>query len=330
MRLLCVCPNPALDHTVVVDHIEDGETTRASKSVTTAGGKGLNVARFAVGFGVETQSVTCAGELGAEHLDSLARRDSLNLTASRVPGAALRICPIVVSTSDRSVLSTSDPPPVVDPASWAQFADLVLLLARDATAVCVSGSHPIVEGINPIETLLKALASHPRVWVDTSGDALLTVVKKYPDVALKVNLAEARESIAELGLMLDRDIPDQAESVRDKALVACQLLGQEKRDVIVTAGRHGAAEMANGELRWLSSPTVETQNPAASGDAFLAGYVSAGTGRLGELTDPLLAGLCAGAANARSWYPNAHAETVIELALNHPSTDQPRQTNHHA
>lgn len=96
MRLLCVCPNPALDHTVVVDHIEDGETTRASKSVTTAGGKGLNVARFAVGFGVATQSVACAGELGAEHLDLLAKRDDLNLAVSRVPGAALRICPIVV------------------------------------------------------------------------------------------------------------------------------------------------------------------------------------------------------------------------------------------
>jgi len=314
VRLLCVCPNPALDHTVVVDHIEAGETTRASKSATSAGGKGLNVARFAVGFGVATQSATCAGELGAEHLDALARRDSLNLTASLVPGAALRICPIVVSSRDRSVLSTSDPPPVVDPASWTRFTELVVRLGREATVVCVSGSCPIVEGLNPIASLLKALASHPRVWVDTSGNALVTVVREFPDAALKVNLAEAQESIAELGSMLDRGIHDHAESVQHRALFACQVLSRNNRDVVVTAGRHGAAEMLNGELRWLPSPTVETRNPTASGDAFLAGYVSAGTGRLSELTDPLVAGLCAGAANAGFWYPNAPAETVIELA----------------
>ncbi|MCY4457567.1 MAG: PfkB family carbohydrate kinase [Acidimicrobiaceae bacterium] len=347
MRLLCVCPNPALDHTVVVERIEKGETTRASASVTTAGGKGLNVARFAAGFGVPTQSVTCAGEVGADHLDLLARYANLNLITVECPEATVRICPIVVSSEDWSAFTASDPAVAIDPAIWSKFTDLVVRLAGDASVVCVSGSYPEVEGINPADTLLAALGSHPRVWVDTSGAALRTVFEKHPNTALKINLAEAWALIAELQLAPELDapelvalklvapelvVPDQDTARRDiadpesaidtttlrgHALAVCNLLGQRRREVIVTAGRHGAAAKVDGAVRWLSAPTVDARNATASGDAFLAGYVSAGTGLLNQLRDPLVAGLCAGAANAQSWYPNSPAGTVLELAAEH-------------
>ena len=313
MRLLCVCPNPAIDHTVIVDHIGDSETSRADKSLTTAGGKGLNIARFAGGFGIQAQAATWCGALGAEYLHALSKRDGLNLATTLVPGAGVRICPIVVSTKERRVISTSDPPPIIDPRSWARFVDLVKCLALDADVVCVAGSYPVVDSVNPVEALLGALKSHPRVWLDTSGDALVTVVERFQGMALKVNLAEALDLIACLQLSMQEDISDL--DLKSRALSACHTLGRKVDDLIVTAGPVGAAHAVKGDLRWLSSPAVESRNPTASGDAFMAGYVSAGTGALTKVDDPLLAGLCAGAVNAASWFPQARAEYVVDLAL---------------
>ncbi|MCQ3803438.1 MAG: PfkB family carbohydrate kinase [bacterium] len=312
MRLLCVCPNPAIDHTVITDRLQNDETTRAGQSRTTAGGKGINLARFAAAFGLEAQTVACCGGLGAELLQALCEQDRLTLRTALAPAAKVRICPILVSTSDALVISTSDPPPIIDPATWASFVDLVSESADDADVICVSGSFPTVKGVPAAEMLFKALGGHTEIWVDTSGAPLVAAVRHLGKISIKVNLAEAVDLAMRLGLAVDEDIP--VGNTKARTLGACEVLGGYIDNLIVTAGRAGAAHKTSGELRWLTSPTVETRNPTASGDAFLAGYLAAGHGTLSEVADPLLAGVCAGAANASTWFPEARAEVVADLA----------------
>ena len=313
MRLACVCPNPAIDHTVVVSRLAPGETIRAVESLTTAGGKGLNVARFARGFGARVTVVTWLGEMGAEHMRALARRDGLSLTAPVAPGVAVRVCPVLVAT-DGPVLTTSDPAPVVDSATWLEFVNLAGRAAREVDAVCVSGSFPKVEGLDPARSLLSSVGSAGVLWVDTSGDALASVVDACPDAALKVNLNEAVALIGEAG-----PVPDA--QVRDRALAAAETLGRLGRQVVVTAGRAGAAEATAEGLRWQEAPLVDVRNPTASGDAFMAGYLCAGHSALGRIADPLQAGVLAGAANASTAMPAASAQSVLGLT----AQSQPRQ-----
>ncbi len=316
MRLVCVCPNPAIDHTVVVPGFAAGETIRALESVTTAGGKGLNVARFARGFGARVTPVTWLGEVGADFVQALARRDGLNLRASVVPSLTVRVCPVLVDAVNGSVLTTSDPPPVVDAATWTDFVDLAAYAAAGADAVCVAGSFPEVEDLDAVGSLFGAIGAAAPVWVDTSGAALADVTGGFPSVGLKVNLAEARALLAE------EDDGDGADgggalsnraSPRAQALAAAEALSRGVRPVVVTAGGAGAAEATAAGSRWQDAPVVEARNPTASGDAFLAGYLCAGRGRLRAVDDPLLAGVLAGAVNARSWVPAAPAEAVVVL-----------------
>ena len=222
------------------------------------------------------------------------------------PGVAVRVCPVLVATNG-PVLTTSDPAPVVDSATWLEFASLAGRAARDVDAVCVSGSFPHVEGLDPVRSLLASVGSAGVLWVDTSGDALAAVVDACPDAALKVNLAEAGALLGDAG-------PVPEAELRDRALAAAETLSRDGRRAVVTAGRAGAAASTAEGLRWQDAPLIEARNPTASGDAFMAGYLCAGHSALGQISDPLQAGVLAGAANARTAMPAASAQSVLSLA----------------
>ena len=303
MRLACICPSPALDHTMVVPSLAVDGAVRASASLTTAGGKAANVARFARGFGAQVTLVALLGEDGADLYSALAARDGLELAAVVVPGLAVRVCPVLVDPAGGTVLLVSDCPPSVDEAVWSKFVERSASAAAAADVACVSGSFPWVPGIDPASSLLEALGTSTPVWVDTSGPALAAAWPA-PGVALKVNLEEAGE-------LLGRGDRDESEA-RDRTVAAASALGGGC-DVVVTAGRAGAASATEAGLRWQDAPAVEARNATASGDAFMAAYLCAGRGELAEARDPLRAGVAAGAANAGAWWPAAPTASVLGL-----------------
>lgn len=315
MRLVCVCPNPAIDHTVVVAGLVANETTRASEAATTAGGKGINVARFAAGFGATVTGVTWLGDVGAGFVHALAARDGLELRATVVPSSIVRVCPVLVDVHDQSVITTSDPPPSLDAEAWSSFVELAASAAQGADAICVAGSFPLVEDPDGLGSLLRAIGEEAPVWVDTSGAALAALAGSFPAMGLKINLAEARDLLTDGAEGVDENTAASGgHACRARALAAAEALSNGVRSVVVTAGAAGAAEVTATGSRWQDAPAVEVRNPTASGDAFLAGYLCAGHGRLRSLEDPLLAGVLAGAANARTWAPSAPAEAVLALA----------------
>ena len=305
MRLVCVCPNPAIDHTMVVPHLKPGETVRASRSLKTAGGKALNVARFAACFGAKVLAVTWLGEMGASLMLALAERDGLDLRASVVPGMAVRACPILVSESDGRAVVVADPIPMIDEETWSDFVELAAGAAEGADAVCVAGSFPRVAGAEPVRGLLQAIGTAAPVWVDTSGAALVEAAS-FDGTSLKINLAEAGELLGGAAGL-------QGLHGRIGSLAAAEALGMGGCDVVVTAGHEGAASSTATGLRWQAAPTVDVRNPTASGDAFMAGYLCAGRDSLVDVRDPLRAGVLAGAANAQSWVPEAPPGAVLRL-----------------
>ena len=282
--------------------------------MTTAGGKGLNVARFAQGLGAQVVAVTWLGEVGADHMRALARRDSLHLEATVVPGAAVRVCPVLVDSRDGTVLTTSDPPTVLSSANWSAFTRIVAAAAAEADVVCISGSFPRVRDTEAVDVLLDAIGSAAPLWLDSSGPALARAATVFPDVGLKINLAEARALLGAARSGAGEGGSEACGAERSEALDAADALGCGMRRVIVTAGAAGAAEATPAGRRWRDAPRVPVRNPTGSGDAFLAAYLCAGRGRLSQLSDPLKAGVLAGAANTSSWEPAVTPDSIMELA----------------
>lgn len=312
MRLLCVCPNPALDHTVVLPRIADGETLRSTTGRTTAGGKALNVARTAMALGAQTRSVACLGEIGADHFMRLAQADELSIDAVIAEGTRLRICPISVDRTTGTILTTSDPPPTIDESTWSSFVELVASSAEWADVVCVSGSFPLVDFTDPVQVLLGAILASgvapESLWIDTSGNELTTVLGAFTSVNLKVNLVEALEAMAD-------DSPARQATTSRAAveLLSNDLTHREGRTVI-TAGADGAAEIVGNQTTWALSPEIHVRNPTASGDAFMAGYICADAGLLDGAISALAGGVAAGSANALCWFPELRIQDVERLA----------------
>jgi 1-phosphofructokinase family hexose kinase len=282
--ILCVTPNPALDHTLTVPGLRLGEVARATHSFLAAGGKGLNVARVVRALG---DTVLCAGFLGGHSghlLADLAEREGLPTAWTWFAGET-RTSIILFDPHGGDATVVNEPGPAVTSEDWARLAVDVLHAAANSDYVCLSGSLPPGSTPELFASLLRSLvAAGRRVWVDTNGAGLAAALAIAP-VGIKVNGAEAAEVV---GHPIEH--PTQA-------LAAARALRRGAAGpVILTLGEHGAV-VASATGGWHARPpALQALSTVGSGDAFFAGLVVALARGLGE-PEALRQAVAAGAAN---------------------------------
>lgn len=285
--LLCVTPNPAIDHSVWVPNMERDGVNRAQRSLTCAGGKGTNVARAAKLLGHKS---LCMGFAGGRHgalLEELARDDELDTDWTSILNET-RTCTIVVDTERGENTVINEPGPLVTEADWTRLIDLVIRRCEGASGLCVCGSVPPGSPLPSYQHLLhSALQSGIPVWVDVSGSPL-RVAANIHGLRIKINRNEA-------STLLERSL----ESVGTVAEAANQLVRNGMRSCVVTLGSDGAI-LASQSGSWLARPTPVTRvNAVGSGDSFLAGLATAQIEGRSD-AESLAWGIAAGTANAAS------------------------------
>jgi 1-phosphofructokinase family hexose kinase len=281
--ILCVTPNPALDHTLTVPSWQLGIVNRAEKGVIAAGGKGVNVARVVKALRGEA---FCMGLLGGESGRMLAARaaaEGLRGKWSWGDGET-RTC-VIVTTDGREDTVINEPGAAL-PADWAGFHADVVTAGRSAAIVTISGSLP--QGISPaaLPALISAVqeAGAP-VWVDASGEALRAAVEAAP-AGVKVNGNEAAALVG--GVVVDEEAAVTA---------AQQICSWGIAAVVITLGEKGAV-WVDGTGAWgVAAPRVTAVSATGSGDSFLAALLAARTAGLPPET-ALRWAAAAGAANA--------------------------------
>lgn len=283
--LLCVTPNPAVDHTLSVPTLMLDGVNRAPFSRLAAGGKGVNVARAARTLG---ETVMCAGFLGGpsgDLLETLATAELLPGRWTRIADAT-RLCTIVLDPAQGHNTVINEHGPTVTDGDWDRLDFDVWSASRGAAAVCLSGSVPPGTPEGRYARLVARLRdSGQPVWVDISGPALASVAA-LNGVHLKVNQEEA-------GLLLGRPLVGQEATLE----AAVALSRGKSRLVVLTSGAEGAV-LASGEKAWHSrSAPIERKNAVGSGDSTLAGLCVALL-RGEELSTALAWGVAAGSANA--------------------------------
>lgn len=300
--IICVTPNPAIDRTFYVPHYETHAVNRAARSLTTAGGKGLNVARAARTLGAE---VLCMGPLGGNHGKTLAWLTSSEGLAAHwtwISGET-RNCVIVVD--ERSGRSTviNDRGPTLTAGEWVQLEFDVMLKAKSATTVCISGSLTPAANLSSFAQLVALLiTAGKKVWVDTNGEALhhAAAVK---GIRLRVNSDEA-------GTLLGRRLSSDNE-VGEAARLLSQRTGAP---VVITQGS-GTVFFASGhELVSLTPPRMPIVNAVGSGDSFLAGLVTA-LEQDRPLIEALRWAVAAGTANALAGGAAQFTRAGVEAVL---------------
>ena len=285
--ILTVTPNPALDLTWHVPHLQPGESHRVPAGIGRAGGKGLNVARVLHGAGASVLALTTAGgAIGGEFTSEL-RASGIPFEIVEARAQTRRSIAIADQATGEATVLNEHGGPLTD-RETAALLQRCRELSADAAAVGICGSLP--PGLDPwlvAELVTAVAATGIPVLVDTSGPALRAAACAGASI-LKPNLEELREATG-------------CDDVRDGART---LLDDGAKIVVVTLGSDGLWIIdAEGAAVRARLRTPVRGNATGAGDAAVAAILRtvATTGvRLGDAD--LLAEL---AGTAVAWSASA-------------------------
>jgi 1-phosphofructokinase family hexose kinase len=286
--IVCLAANPSIDKLFEIERLVKGDIHRPQGFIQVAGGKGLNVARSAHSLGAEVVAAALLRGHAGKWLEEQLSAEGVNSSSVWCHG------------ENRSSLSVADRETggltefyergsVVPAAAWAELMQTVSEAWRTGGWLTISGSLPRGAPDDGYRDLVaEARAAGVRVAVDAEGERLRLALEARPDV-VKVNQAEAREL---LGVPTAR---------REEALSAASklrdLAGGDGHAGIVTRGADGVVLAAPDGTLFEGMLYVRGRYPVGSGDAFLAGLITA-LDRAEAWDEALCVALGAATANA--------------------------------
>jgi 1-phosphofructokinase family hexose kinase len=267
--IVCVAGNPAIDKLFEVEELRPGEIQRPQTFVALPGGKGIHVAQVAAALGAET---IATGILGGHHGRWLAE----TLAADGVPGVfawaaegETRSCLTVADRATQSLTEFYEDGIQATPEDWAELVGIVeKMLAEGPSWLAMAGSLPAAPGVGGYAPLVSAArAAGVPSAVDSRGADLARALRSGPDL-VKINAAEACELLDLAGIDNPADALQAAEAIRARA-------GGDGHAVVVTLAERGMVLIDPTGAAWHGWVAARGAYPVGSGDAFLAGLLSA-------------------------------------------------------
>lgn len=310
--IICVTPNPGVEHTVTVPNFRQGEVNRTTSVIAYTGGKGFNAARSIRMLDGSYCNLSIAGGHSGAMVKEMLASEGLRSEWTTIENE-VRFVMIVLDPAQGDATVVNEEGPTLSQAEWQQFSADAIRLGKGASAICLCGSLP---GATPAAWLGEMVGviqqSGIRVWIDNRGKAL-ELALPYQPTGIKFNGKEAAT------LLGGREISDAA-----SALAAAQIFRQRGiENVNITLGEKGAI-LLNQQGGWhVRPPIYQPVNSAGSGDAFFGGLLHGLDCGL-ALPEALRMAAAAGAANAltqlagevrRADYDRAWKETVVETLL---------------
>lgn len=310
--IICVTPNPGVEHTVTVPNFRQGEVNRTTSVIAYTGGKGFNAARSIRMLEGNYCNLSIAGGHSGAMVKEMLAAEGLHAEWTTID-QEIRFVMIVLDPAQGDATVVNEEGPTLSQVEWQQFTADAIRLGKGASALCLGGSLP---GATPASWLGEMVGAIQQagipVWIDNRGKAL-ELALPYKPAGIKFNGKEAAT------LLGGREINDAA-----SALAAAQLFRQRGiENVNITLGEKGAI-LLNQRGGWVVRPPIyQPVNSAGSGDAFFGGLLH-GLDSGATIPEALRIGAAAGAANAltplagqvrRVDYERAWKETVVEALL---------------
>ncbi|MCB9771080.1 MAG: 1-phosphofructokinase family hexose kinase [Candidatus Omnitrophica bacterium] len=288
--ILTVTLNPAIDKSAEIRHFCANTENRATKIITTAGGKGINVSRALASLGLKS---ICAGFAGGASGQNLLRSlllEGLEHNFVFIQGET-RVNLTVRDPKSGRLTRILEPGPVIDKKDLVSFRHKYQRLVKQSDWVVLSGrgiGGTPADFYRELVTLGRKAAS--KVIVDTSAGDLLAALKGKPYL-VKVNREEAQSVLKS---------PLRNRLQLRNALKKLLSLGSQQ--VIITLGAQGAVATDGKIFCYAICPKVKVRNTIGLGDALTAGCVCA-LSQNSSFRDALAFGVAAGTANALASVP---------------------------
>ncbi len=265
--IVTVTLNAALDRTLTVPNFQAGFRHRASESLTLPGGKGVNIARALKSLGQPVIATGLAGgKTGIRIVEDLTAEGILN-DFVRIRGESRTSTAIIDPTSNTQT-EVNEYGPVVTARELHAFMEKFTYIAKGADVVIIAGSLPRKVKDSFYKEIIGALSATDALTVlDTAGEPLRVAIKAKPGL-VSPNIFEAEALIGhEFGE--DEDSLDAA--------VHLNRMGAGSAIITHPSGCYAFLDDGDGGLKTykVSIPPLDPISTVGSGDAFLAGFVSA-------------------------------------------------------
>jgi 1-phosphofructokinase family hexose kinase len=265
--IVCVAANPSIDKLFEVERLHIGAIHRPRSFTQVPGGKGLNCARAAAALGADvTATGILAGHTGHWIEEALAA-ESVERRFVWAEGES-RACLSVASATEGGMLTEFyERGPDIGPGVWGQLEELLGDIVSDASWTTISGSLPLGVAADGYLRLAEIAGEHgARVAIDAEHDALTHALKAQPAI-VKVNADEA-------AAFLGWPVATEAEAAAAAREIRARMASPDAI-AIVTRGVEGALVCRSADEVLRARLYERGPYPVGSGDAFLAGLVTA-------------------------------------------------------
>lgn len=264
--IVTVTPNAALDRTVLVPNFQSGRRHRATSANTSAGGKGVNVARSLRRLGIPVVVTGLAGgRTGLQIVDRLTTEGLLN-DLVRIQGESRTSTAVIDPTTNVST-EINEWGPEVDEHELDLLREKLLYLSQSARFVVFCGSLP--RGADPglYGDLVRTVAR-------TQAETVLDADAEPLHLGMRPELSLVTPNQREAEQLVGHEFYSPADF--ESGLDAVATIGA--RDVIITRDDGCDALLHDGrdEVRIRATTTLlDPVSTIGAGDAFLAGYLAA-------------------------------------------------------
>ncbi|HZE04557.1 MAG TPA: 1-phosphofructokinase family hexose kinase [Solirubrobacteraceae bacterium] len=264
--IITVTLNAAMDKTLEVPSFTPGRRHRTVDQTTMPGGKGVNIARAIKRLGQPVIATGFAGgPTGTRIIEALNDEGIIN-DFVRIADES-RTNTAVMDPTTGLQTEINERGPAVSVKEMDLFREKLLYLAQGASICVFAGSLP--RGVEPdiYYTLIKEVRRLGAMTIiDSDGEPLRLSMRAEPDL-VSPNELEAEELVGH-----------EFNDADDRAGAVVEMTRQGAREAIMTVGDGCYARICESGSPVLYRVRVEEQearSAVGSGDAFLAGYVSA-------------------------------------------------------
>lgn len=259
-----VTMNASLDKAYFMDKkIENGTVMRVKESRTSAGGKGVNVARVIKICGNEVQATGLAGGFNGKQLEALLDKDEISHAFIMVNGETR--CCINILDSQYGSTEYLEPGFVVKKEEEDTFLDAFPEIIRESKVVTISGSLPRGVQKDIYKKLITIAQSMNKIVIlDSSGESLKAGIEAHPDM-IKPNQDEI-EQLFGIRIQNKEELIRCAKKLHDE---------NEIPYVVVSLGKAGSLLVCEEGTFVAKVPKLQVVNTVGCGDSMVGGFAVA-------------------------------------------------------
>ncbi len=289
--------NPAIDYTLELSSLKEGELNRSDKEYINYGGKGINVSVVLNNLNIENTALGFLAGFTGRQLNENLKLQGINTDFIYLKSGLTRINVKIKGESETEINANG---PEIDEVSLNMLYEKLDKL-KEGDYLILSGSIPKTLPQNTYSNILEMLSHRGIKFVVDAEKQLLLNTLPYKPFLVKPNLFELQE-------ITGKRLNNEAEIIN----AAKELKSKGAKNVLVSMGAKGALLISEkGEVYKQKAPVGEVVNSVGAGDSMIAGFLK-GYLETNDYCSALKLGAAAGSATAFS-KTLANKEEILKI-----------------